>query len=151
MKKKYDILVVGGGTSGCATAYIAGILGLKVLLVEKNIHLGGTVTSALVVPAMKSSENQINTKFFSDLINELSSINGQVTYQNNPGWFNPELTKIALDRLMAKASVDMLFDTTVSSVNIDNNNIKEVYLNSNLLSVCIGAMYVVDATGNCEI
>ena len=44
----YDLIVVGGGTAGCAAAYTAGKLGLKTLLIEKNIHLGGTITSALV-------------------------------------------------------------------------------------------------------
>ena len=82
---KYDVIVVGGGTAGCAAAYTAGMLGLKTLIIEKNIHLGGTITSGLVVPAMKSSENQINTDFYHDLINELRVIGGQVTYQNNPG------------------------------------------------------------------
>ena len=30
----YDVVVVGGGTAGCAAAYIAGKLGLKTLLIE---------------------------------------------------------------------------------------------------------------------
>ena len=51
---KYDVIVVGGGTSGCATAYTLAKGGKKVLLVEKNIHLGGTMTSALVTPMMKT-------------------------------------------------------------------------------------------------
>ena len=72
--KKYDLIVVGGGTAGCAAAYTAGKLGLKTLIIEKNIHLGGTITSGLVVPAMKSSDNQINTDFYNDLIEELQKI-----------------------------------------------------------------------------
>ena len=87
----YDLAVVGGGTAGCAAAYIGAKYGLKVILIEKNIHLGGTITSGLVVPVMKSGDNQINTEFYNDLITELRKIGGQITYQNNSGWFNPEL------------------------------------------------------------
>ena len=116
MMKNYDLIIVGGGTAGCAAAYTAGKFGLKTLLIEKNIHLGGTITSGLVVPVMKSGDNQINTDFYNTLIEELHSIGGQVTYQNNSGWFNPELTKIALDTLMDKANVDVLFNTHIQDV-----------------------------------
>ena len=162
---KYDVIVIGGGTAGCAAAYTAGRLGLKTLLIEKNIHLGGTITSALVVPAMKSGEHQINTDFYNDLIAELHSIGGQATYLNNPGWFNPELTKIALDSLMAKAGVEVYFDTHIRDVKLDGHKIKSIVIskemlsvynetieqNNKTLSVSIDAKYIIDATGNCEI
>lgn len=162
---KYDVIVIGGGTAGCAAAYTAGRLGLKTLLIEKNIHLGGTITSALVVPAMKSGEHQINTDFYNDLIAELRSIGGQATYQNNPGWFNPELTKIALDSLMAKAGVEVYFDTHIRDVKLDGHKIKSIVISKEMLSVynetiehdnktlsvSIDARYIIDATGNCEI
>lgn len=162
---KYDLIVVGGGTAGCAAAYTAGKLGLKTLIIEKNIHLGGTITSGLVVPAMKSSKNQINTDFYNDLINELRAIGGQITYQNNPGWFNPELMKIALDSLMAKANVDTYFDTHITAIELDNREIKNITISKEILSVYndkiqqskktlsepIETRYVIDATGNCEI
>lgn len=162
---KYDVIVVGGGTAGCAAAYNAGILGLKTLLIEKSIHLGGTITSALVVPAMKSGEHQINTDFYNALIKELHSIGGQATYQDNPGWFNPELTKIALDTLMAKANVEVFFDTHIRDVILENKKIKSIIISKEMLSVyndkieaqnkelsvSIEAKYVIDATGNCEI
>lgn len=162
---KYDVIVVGGGTAGCAAAYMAGKLGLKTLLIEKSIHLGGTITSALVVPAMKSGEHQINTEFYKELISELHSIGGQATYQGNSGWFNPELTKIALDTLMAKANVEVFFDTHIRDVILENKEIKGVIISKEMLSVyndkigienkelsvSIEAKYVIDATGNCEI
>lgn len=163
--KNYDLIVVGGGTAGCSAAYNAGIRGLKVLLIEKSIHLGGTITSALVVPAMKSGEHQINTDFYKTLIDELHTIGGQATYQDNPGWFNPELTKIALDTLMAKANVDVFFDTHIRDVIVENRTIKGIVISKEMLSVyneliekqnkelsvSIEAKYIIDATGNCEI
>ncbi|CDE42744.1 fAD dependent oxidoreductase domain protein [Clostridium sp. CAG:768] len=163
--KNYDLIVVGGGTAGCSAAYNAGIRGLKVLLIEKSIHLGGTITSALVVPAMKSGEHQINTDFYKALIDELHAIGGQATYQDNPGWFNPELTKIALDTLMAKVNVDVFFDTHIRDVIVENRTIKGIVISKEMLSVyneliekqnrelsvSIDAKYIIDATGNCEI
>ena len=151
MQNNYDVIIIGGGTAGCAAAYNAGKSGLKTLLIEKNIHLGGLITSGLVIPAMNSSTNQINTDFFDDLINELRSLKGQATYLNNPGWFNPELCKVALDRLMLAAQVDALFNTHVIGVDIKNKKINGVTISSNALSVYIGAKYVVDTTGDCEI
>lgn len=161
---KYDLVVIGGGTAGCATAYIAGKLGLKTLLLEKNIHLGGAITSGLVVPAMKSSDDQINTDFFEDLIGEIRAIGGQTTYQNNPGWFNPELMKIALDNLMEKANVDVRFGVTKLDATTNGNIINSILytsdllseynntiqFNINCLSASIDARYIVDATGNCD-
>ena len=161
----YDVVVVGGGTAGCAAAYMSGKLGLKTLLIEKNIHLGGTITSGLVIPVMKSGNNQINTEFRTELINELRELGGQTTYQDNPAWFNPELAKIALDNLMRKANVEVFFDTHIIAVKIENKNIKKIKLSKEILSVStdeidmekkkllvsIEARYVVDATGNCEI
>jgi ribulose 1,5-bisphosphate synthetase/thiazole synthase len=161
----YDIAIVGGGTAGCAAAYIAGKLGLKSIIIEKNIHLGGTITSGLVIPIMQSGENQINTDFYNDLVLELKAVNGQITYQGNQGWFNPELLKIVLDNMMSKVGVDILFNTMVTDVSIENKKINRLYLNNNLLSVCndklycqnkmlsvyIDAKYVIDSTGNCEI
>lgn len=161
----YDVVVVGGGTAGCAAAYTAGKLGLKTLLIERNIHLGGTITSGLVIPVMRSGKNQINTEFRSELITELQSLGGQTTYQDNPAWFNPELTKIALDNLMRKANVEVFFDTHIIAVKTEGREIKRIKISKEILSVSndelemekkklsvsIGARYVIDSTGNCEI
>ncbi len=161
----YDLAVVGGGTAGCAAAYIGAKYGLKVILIEKNIHLGGTITSGLVVPVMKSGDNQINTEFYNDLITELRKIGGQITYQNNSGWFNPELVKIALDTLMLKVGADVRFKCQVYKIDAKNQHIETLYINDKILSVYnytihnennmllepIAAKYVIDSTGNCEI
>ena len=125
MNKFYDVIIIGGGTAGCATAYIAGKLGLKVLLIEKGIHLGGTMTSGLVVPVMKSGNHQINTDFYNILVEEMHKVGGQVTYQDNSGWFNPELMKIVLDKMMKDVSVDVRYNAEVKEIPEINSNDKD--------------------------
>ena len=161
----YDVVVVGGGTAGCAAAYTAGKLGLKTLIIEKNIHLGGTITSGLVIPVMKSGNNQINTDFKNALIEECHRLGGQTTYMNNPAWFNPEITKIALDNLMKRANVEIFFDTNILGIKIKKNKIKRIKITKEILSayndeieipqkelsVSVGARYVIDATGNIDV
>ncbi|MDR1327372.1 MAG: FAD-dependent oxidoreductase [Heliobacteriaceae bacterium] len=155
---KYDVIIAGGGTAGCAAAYTAGKLGLKTLLVEKKIYLGGAITSGLVIPAMKAGENQINTEFFEALTAELHSLGGQVTYQGNPGWFNPELAKAALDSLILKAGVEVLWGAKIANININNRLIESVKILSVysdtisiMLSKPVATRYVIDATGNCDV
>lgn len=146
---KYDVVICGGGTAGCAAGYIAAKSGLKTLIIEKSIHLGGSITSALVIPAMKSNTNDINCVFYDDLISELKKYNAQITYgDGNKGWFNPELMKIALDSLLTKVGCDVFFDSEVTDVVIENKLIKKVKVSSKTLSLCIASNYFVDATGD---
>jgi 3-oxosteroid 1-dehydrogenase len=42
-----DLICVGSGISGCAAAIAAAEAGLKVILVEKSLKLGGTTTWSL--------------------------------------------------------------------------------------------------------
>ena len=155
---KYDVVIAGGGTAGCACAYTAAKHGLKVLLIEKNSFLGGSITSSLVIPAMKTSDNAINTDFFDILYNKLHKIGGAITYiDGNKGWFNPELTKIALETILTEAGVEILFESNIQNVeeNLlsyivtieDNNNLR--LLKDLLLS--IETKYLVDATGDAKI
>ena len=156
--KKYDVIIAGGGTAGCACAYIAGKLGLKVLLIEKNTFLGGSITSSLVIPAMKTSDNAINTEFFDRLYSELELLDGAITYcDGNKGWFNPELTKIALDKLMQEANVEVIFESSLDSIEENllsytvtiggDNNVRE----NGMLLVPIETKYLIDATGDAKI
>lgn len=146
----YDVIVVGGGTAGCACAYTLGKLGLKTLIIEKNSFLGGTMTSALVTPAMNTVSGD-NTNFYKELTKRLSKLGGQATYSDgNPGWFNPELLKIVLDEMMSHAKVDVIFDSEIDDIICEKNHIKKVKLNSDILSVYIETKYVIDSTGDCN-
>lgn len=163
MKNKYDIIIIGGGTAGVSCAWNAARNGLKTLLIEKNSFLGGSITSSLVIPAMKTSENSINNDFFDELYKNLKEKNGAITYiDGNKGWFNPEVTKIVLDEILIKAGVDVLYETSVESIKQENdkilsisieslNNNNNLVSNSELLLSSIETNNLVDATGDAKI
>ena len=168
---KYDLIIVGGGTAGCACAYTAGKLGLKTLVIEKNSFLGGTMTSALVTPAMKiNTDPKLNNDFFTIIMKKLNDLGGQITYADgNKGWFNPELMKIVLDELMLDAGVDILFETEVKELIRNKERIFGVTLNTKIdtttetiydnnvdnsnkiLLEYIETKYLVDASGDAKI
>lgn len=149
---KYDVIVAGGGTAGCAAAYFLGKNNKKVLIIEKLSFLGGSMTSALVTPMMKSSDNSINNEFFDEFIKQMNKRKSAITYiDGNKGWFNPEIAKIVLDEIMSDANVDVLFNSEVTKLNISDRYINSVVIDNNLLSVPIDTRYVIDSTGNCDV
>ena len=155
---KYDLTVVGGGTAGCACAYIAGKLGLKVLLIEKLSYLGGAMTSSLVIPAMKTSSNAINTEFYNTLYENLYNLGGAITYSDgNKGWFNPELLKIVLDRMMTEANVKVIYESDIIKIKKKLSSYSATIYDDNLsfdrklLSSHIETTYIVDGTGDAKI
>lgn len=163
MKNNYDVIIAGGGTSGVSCAWNCAKLGLKTLIIEKESFLGGSITSSLVIPAMKTSKNAINTDFYNELYKILENIGGAITYlDGNMGWFNPELTKIALDMLIKENNIDVVYESKISNINNDKNKILSVYIEAidvdnipvsgrQLLSPPIETRYLVDATGDAKI
>lgn len=147
---KYDVVVVGGGTSGVAAAFTFARLGLKTLIVEKAIHLGGTITSALVTPVMKTNDMNINNEFFNDLISFSQKYNAQITYSDgNKGWFNPELLKIVFDEMLISVGCSILYSTEFTDITGNDVDGFKVNLKHKMLSLCIDTKYIIDATGDC--
>ncbi len=170
MNNNYDVVIIGGGTAGVSCAWNCGKLGLKTLIIEQNSYLGGSITGSLVIPAMKTSKNSINNDFFNALYEKLINLGGAITYSDgNKGWFNPELTKIALDMLIEEAGVEVLFESHVTDIKHENNKILSICVDTlyndnanafnNKLLLYIVSKYYVDGTGdgnfcnklNCEI
>ncbi len=149
---QYDVIIVGGGTAGCAAAYILAKYNKKVLLIEKNSFLGGSMTSSLVTPMMKTSNDSLNNEFFEDFYKIMHANNSAITYTDgNKGWFNPEMAKILLNEMLADKKVDILYNTTVGKINISNRYIQSIQIFNKILSEPIDTKYIIDATGNCDI
>ncbi len=148
---KYDIVIFGGGTSGCSCAYTCAKNNLKTLLVEKNNFLGGLMTGGLVVPVMKSSVENLNCNYYNDLVKLSKKFNAQITYKDkNDGWFNPQLLKIILDELLNFSNLDILFETYPTKASVNKNKVVDTEIKSDILSLPIEAKYYVDATGSAD-
>lgn len=150
---KYDVIIIGGGTSGCSCAYNCAKLGLMTLLVEKNNYLGGLMTGGLVTPVMKSSVNDINCDFYNKLVLHAKKYNAQITYKDgNDGWFNPEMLKIVLIDLLTSNNLnnnlDIMLESDIEKAILKDSYIKSVVINFRMLSIPIEASYYIDATGN---
>lgn len=151
IKDKYDLIVVGGGTSGVVCSVSAARAGLKVLLIEKNSFLGGTMTGALVTPMMKNLAQE-NNSIMDEILQELASNGDSINYQgDNQGWFNPEIMKCVLDDICIESGVQVLFDTVVISSDTLGKNIESVECFNKSGRKYFGAKYFVDATGDADL
>ena len=114
--EKYDVVVCGGGVSGIAAAYTASKNGLKTLIIEKESFLGGSITSSLVIPAMKTGEN-INSIFLDDLLIKLKKYNAQITFpmNNNNFWMEPQLCKMVFEEMLNDVNCTILYNAIINA------------------------------------
>lgn len=118
----YDVVIIGGGVSGCACAWNCAKLGLSTVLIEKKSFLGGSISGGLVVPMMNTDDNRINIDFYKELIRYAQIYDAQITYSDlNKGWFNPELIKIVLDEMLIDAGVTIYFNSDIYDISTTVN------------------------------
>lgn len=113
----YDVIIVGGGVSGCSCAWNCARLGLKTLLVEKNSYLGGAITTQLVVPAMNTEHKNFNIDFFNELCKNAHTANAQICYKDgNRGWFNPLKLSQILITMLKNIGCEIFLDCSISNI-----------------------------------
>lgn len=98
-----DVLVLGGGPSGCAAAVAAARNGAGVLLVEQYGYLGGMGTAGGVNVFM--SFTHIGG-VFREVMARLAECGGRRGAQ-----FDPEMLKVALDDMVLESGVKLLLHT----------------------------------------
>lgn len=148
---KYDVVIAGAGAAGISCAWNCAKSGLKTLLIEKNIHAGGLITSGLVVPVMKLNSLGINDDFYNALVSLAKADNACITYSDgNNGWFNPELIKSVFDKLLKSVNCDVLYLSSIRNIAIISGGFKLEIFNK-ILSEYVETKYLVDATGDGKI
>lgn len=155
--KEYDLVVAGGGQAGACAAISAAEEGLKVLLIEASGALGGSAVTALVNPFMPFSatieENgekriiRLSDGIFSRIFDALKK-DGIHAPECDSHAFHEETLKILLDRMCAKAGVDVLFHATLSSVAISGGKVESVTVATIAGPMAFRAKTFIDATGD---
>jgi hypothetical protein len=166
----YDVVVCGGGPSGCAAALAAKREGLRVLLLEGQAQLGGMATSGLVshwLGGRTQEGDWVVGGLFRTLVEETvargCALKPQLTsgrrYQPH-GWLpwfvhgiplDPFATAQYLDDKILAAGIDVLYETQVIDVCVLDNRITHVILQNKSGVQAVPATAVIDCTGDADV
>ncbi len=155
IRKKADVLVVGGGPAGIGAAVSAARQNSRVILLEKRGFLGGNITGSYV---------ETCNHFFHGTGFHASGIYAEIEekyreqYQsshdirsNSPHRFSSEYLKIFLDEFMRAEGVEVIFHSFVNDVVVENNRIQAVIIQSKQGPIAVSAGVVIDATGDGDV
>lgn len=157
---KCDILVVGGGISGCMAAISAARCGLDVLLVERYGFLGGTLTANGTGPMMTfhAGDRQVVKGITGEVIDRLCKKGKSVghifdstcyTYTVTP--FDAEGMKVELEQMLLEAGGRVLYHSFVCSVKQEGTQITGVTVAGKDGFKTIQAKVYIDASGDADI
>jgi hypothetical protein len=120
MDNKYDILIIGGGTSGVAAGIQAARLGAKTIIVEETPWLGGMITSA-AVSAFDGNKYALGGGIFGELRKKIEDYYGGAD-KTFTGWisltcFEPKKGKDFLHEIAnAEKNLTFLFERKLVKV-----------------------------------
>lgn len=151
MNDLFDVVVAGAGAAGVSCAWNLAKRGIRTLLVEKNIHAGGLITSGLVMPVMKLNHMDINVDFYNTLVKTAKDADTCITYADgNMGWFNTEKLKLIFDDMLSSVGCNVLYLSNIIDT-IYNDKQFRIKIEQDMLSHYIDTNFLVDATGNAKI
>lgn len=167
-----DVLVCGGGPAGIAAAVSAAKNGMNVLLIERFNCLGGQGTVGLVTSFMSMSAytggRQVIKGVWEEFTNLLEEMGGCIKPPRIPERkpyfaanrhepdtqicpFDPEIYKIAADRLMERYNIRVLYHTYITAAIMEGNIVKGVIIENKSGRQAVYAGRVVDCTGDGDV
>ncbi len=167
IKEKYDVIVVGGGIAGISASVSASRKGAKVLLIEKQVNLGGLATGGLISwyePLCDGDGNQMIYGIAEDLI----KLSAKYSFDNLPDrwggeernkpknqrystYYSPTVFAAALDKFVLDSGVSIRFDSLATYPVMNKNICEGVIVESADGREFFGADVVIDATGDASI
>jgi FAD dependent oxidoreductase len=129
LDESFDVIVVGGGPSGCTAATAAAREGARTLLIEATSSLGGMGTSGLVPAWCPFSDKQkVIYGGLAQKVFELSKATTPHVPAEQLDWvpINPEALKRLYDELVTSAGAQVLFNTTLAAVDLAGAGAGEV-------------------------
>lgn len=156
----YDLVVVGGGIAGSMAAVAAGREGLRVLLIEEEGYLGGSLTACGTGPMMTfhAGDKQVVRGLVDEMIQRLVQKGLSVghiidstgyTYTVTP--FDSEGMKRELELMCLEAGVQLLYHTSVVEAKVIDGRLGTItcLCAGNLFSV--EGTYFIDASGDADL
>ncbi len=144
-----DCCVIGGGTSGTAATITAARRGLKVLVIERSITLGGMQTLGLVQPFMPTFAPESDTPFVAEIKERMRrdgiEMSDGVT---DFGWTNPETLSYLYDSLLQEAGAAVLYQSVLVDVLKTEKTVTAVIIQTVDGLKAVEANVFIDGTGD---
>ncbi len=167
MKKRYDVIVCGGGVAGVAAAVTAAGKGHSVLLLEKSNILGGLATLGIInlfVPMCNGRGKQI----IFGLCEKWARLSAKYGYDTIPReWkngepkepteiryvqrYSPDIFALQLTEEIVKSGADILLDCIASEPVMEGKVCKGVITESKSATAYYGCKMLIDVTGDCDV
>jgi len=162
MKRKsieFDIVVLGAGPGGLSSALAAARNGAKVLLVEKNSFLGGNMTIGLpLLGFLDKDGNKMIAGIADEFVNTMKSYKTSYGYastnhiacpmHNSITLYDHEIFKFVAFHKIIDAGIEVLLNTQISDISMDNGRIAEIELLGKGWQIDVRAKIFIDATGD---
>lgn len=140
-----DVVVIGGGSSGLATAVAAARAGAQVHLVERYGFLGGTASGAMVSVFQTGPDvhgEPVIRGVYSEILDRLRA------YGSGTHYFNGEIYKLVAYDMCEEAGVHLVLNSFLHSVKTDERRVQSVMISSKSGPIEIEAEAFVDASGD---
>lgn len=148
----WDVIVAGGGPSGCAAAIAAAREGAKTLLIEATGSLGGMATSGLVSSWCPFSDGEkVIYKGLAEKVFNASKKATPYVGASQLDWvpLDPESLKRIYDDMVSDADVSILFHTMLAGVETEKDGkVSAVILAGKAGLSAYRAKVYVDCTGD---
>ena len=154
LQDDFDVIVIGGGPSGCTAAAAAAREGARTLLIESTGSLGGSGTSALV-PAWCpfSDKEKIIYRGLAEQVFEASKKGLPHIGKEDLDWvpIDAEKLKRVYDDLLAEHGVEMLFHTMLAAVETRDGRVAEIIVANKRGLTALKAKVYVDCSGDADL
>lgn len=152
--RRYDVVVVGGGTSGAIAAIAAAESGKDVLIIERGYALGGSASLAQVTPLMGTRIGDYRNSYVGTRLQRLLEENG---YTAAP-WagcdktlFSPVTLTVTLESMCRDAGVELLYGASYVNAVVENERIEAVLAQTLEGLLRIDTSFVIDGTGDAQV
>lgn len=150
VKDEFDVIVIGGGTSGAFAGIAAARKGLKALVIEQLGALGGSATLGLVTPLMSSHMPQFSghCSLGDEVTDRMREIGGT---GENSLLFDSTMLKFVLEDMAVESGCELLYYTTPTSVVKKGEKITHIVVYNKDGFAAYKADCFIDCTGDADI
>lgn len=156
-RQHWDVVVIGGGAAGIASAASAARNGARTLLVDAGPMIGGELLSGIPIDGCLNTRGEwVVGGFLRELLDECDRLGGYVGHMFDwrTIWVvccDPEIMKIAVMNVMRRARVETLLYTFAEDVVVEDGRVAGVVVINKMQRTLLTADVFIDCSGDGDI